>query len=134
MKIAALGEERIAAGEGCGPVAALDKALREALLPLFPALGRVTLSDYRVRIVDGTDGTDATTRVLVECRSEEDGDTDRWTTVGASPDIVEASVEALADGYEFGLVHALRDTATPPDRAAPTDRAAADHTAKEKLA
>ncbi len=129
VKIAAQGEERIAAGEGCGPVAALDTALRQALLPLFPALGRVTLSDYRVRILDGTDGTDATTRVLVECRSEEDGDTDRWTTVGASPDIVEASIEALADGYEFGLVHALREGAGAGDAALPPE-----DIAKEKLA
>ncbi|MBX3247227.1 MAG: citramalate synthase [Myxococcales bacterium] len=90
---------RVAAGEGSGPVAALDGALREALRGAYPELEGIRLVDYKVRILDGHDGTDATTRVLLEC--ERDGQ--RWSTVGASKNIVEASLEALVDGYEYGL-------------------------------
>ncbi|MCA9614994.1 MAG: citramalate synthase, partial [Myxococcales bacterium] len=92
---------RVAAGEGSGPVAALDVALREALKSAYPGLETIHLVDYKVRILDGHDGTDATTRVLLEC--ERDGV--RWSTVGASKNIVEASLEALVDGYEYGLRH-----------------------------
>jgi 2-isopropylmalate synthase len=98
---------RVSAGEGSGPVAALDVALREALKSAYPALERIHLVDYKVRILDGHDGTDATTRVLLEC--ERDGI--RWSTVGASKNIVEASLEALVDGYEYGLRHLSPESA-----------------------
>ncbi len=88
------------AAEGNGPVSALDAALRKALCPLFPALERTHLADYKVRILDGADGTAATTRVLVD---HVDG-VRRWSTVGASPNIIEASWHALADGIEYGLI------------------------------
>ncbi|MBO6935631.1 MAG: citramalate synthase [Deltaproteobacteria bacterium] len=99
VKVTIEGETRHTAGEGCGPVAALDAALRKALLPARPELKDVRLSDYKVRIVDTHDGTDATTRVLIECARG----TRRWRTVGASRNVVAASLEALVDGYEFGL-------------------------------
>ncbi|MCB9600212.1 MAG: citramalate synthase [Sandaracinus sp.] len=98
---AAEDDVRVSAGEGSGPVAALDVALREALKSAYPGLETIHLVDYKVRILDGHDGTDATTRVLLEC--ERDGV--RWSTVGASKNIVEASLEALVDGYEYGLRH-----------------------------
>jgi 2-isopropylmalate synthase len=87
------------AAVGDGPVAALDAALRIALAVAFPEIARIDLEDYKVRIVDGRDGTSATTRVLVD---HTDGQ-DRWTTVGASTNIVEASLIALVDGIEHGL-------------------------------
>ncbi|MAT28254.1 MAG: citramalate synthase [Sandaracinus sp.] len=100
VKVAVGDEERVAAGEGSGPVAALDAALREALGSALPELEEIQLADYKVRILDGHDGTEATTRVLVECRRG----SQRWSTVGASKNIVEASLEALVDGYEYGLL------------------------------
>jgi len=88
------------AGEGNGPVSALDSALRKALTPAYPCLARTHLADYKVRILDGTDGTRATTRVLIH---HTDGER-RWSTVGASPNIIEASYAALADGIEYALL------------------------------
>jgi 2-isopropylmalate synthase len=90
------------AAEGVGPVHALDQALRKALLPFYPQLQHFQLSDYKVRILDPDNGTEATTRVLVEMRNS----TSRWSTVGASANIIEASWQALADGLEYGLTMA----------------------------
>ncbi|HVH42078.1 MAG TPA: citramalate synthase [Labilithrix sp.] len=87
------------AAEGNGPVSALDAALRKALANAYPQVANIHLEDYKVRILDGRDGTSATTRVLVD----HGNGGERWTTVGASPNIVEASVIALADGIEHGL-------------------------------
>jgi 2-isopropylmalate synthase len=88
------------ASEGIGPVGALDGALRKALTPVYPALADIHLADYKVRILDGNDGTQATTRVLIDSRSG-----DRvWSTVGASPNIIQASLEALVDSIEYGLL------------------------------
>ena len=80
----------------------LDSALRKALSPVYPALSRIHLADYKVRILDGKDGTEATTRVLIDSRS----DNDSWSTVGASPNIIEASLQALVDAIEYGLIRA----------------------------
>ncbi len=85
--------------EGNGPVHALDAAMRKALSPVYPALGAFRLSDYKVRILNGDKGTEATTRVLIETHNG----TDRWSTVGASTNIIEASWCALADSFEYGL-------------------------------
>ncbi len=85
--------------EGNGPVNALDKALRKALLPHFPPLAHFQLADYKVRILDGNNGTGATTRVLIDTQNG----AKRWTTVGASANIIEASWRALADAVEYGL-------------------------------
>jgi 2-isopropylmalate synthase len=87
------------AATGCGPVHALDGALRRALEPAFPQIATVRLVDYKVRIVDGREGTAAITRVLVDAS---DGER-RWSTLGASPNIVEASWQALADSIEYAV-------------------------------
>src|SRR5438445_304255 len=85
------------AASGNGPVNALDAALRKALSPRFPALDDVSLHDYKVRILNGDAGTAATTRVLVESGKG----TKRWTTVGCSSNIIEASLLALVDSLEY---------------------------------
>ncbi len=87
------------AAEGTGPVGALDAALRKALTPVFPALAGIHLADYKVRILDGSAGTASITRVLIDSRSE----TQAFTTVGASANIIEASLQALVDSLEYGL-------------------------------
>ncbi len=88
--------------EGDGPVHALDRALRKALEPLYPGLGDVRLADYKVRILDPESATGAKTRVLIEAAREEE----RWSTIGVSQNIIEASCEALADSLELYLARA----------------------------
>lgn len=92
-------ETFINAGEGNGPVNALDVALRKDLGKFQRYIDDLELADYKVRILNG--GTGATTRVLIESR---DGKGDRWFTVGVSPNIVEASFEALSDSIVFKLL------------------------------
>jgi 2-isopropylmalate synthase len=87
------------AAEGSGPVDALDAALRKALLPHFPRVAELKLVDYKVRILDSERGTGAITRVLIDSHW---GD-QRWSTVGASTNIIEASWRALVDAVEYGL-------------------------------
>ncbi len=90
------------AADGDGPVNALDSAIRKALLPYYPQLSEVKLVDYKVRIIDAHRGTAATPRVLIEsARGDE-----RWSTIGASYNIIEASWQALWDSLELPL---LRD-------------------------
>ncbi|HHY85047.1 MAG TPA: citramalate synthase [Verrucomicrobia bacterium] len=86
--------------EGDGPVNALDGALRRALVSFFPKLQNVTLTDYKVRIINGTTGTAAKTRVLI---TSTDGKRE-WGTVGVSENIIEASLQALADSMEYALL------------------------------
>jgi 2-isopropylmalate synthase len=86
--------------EGDGPVNALDGALRAALVKFFPQLKQVHLEDYKVRILDSTTGTGARTRVLIEST---DGKQE-WGTVGVHDNIIEASLQALADSLEYGLL------------------------------
>ncbi len=88
--------------EGNGPVNALNKALRKALEVNYPALKQVHLTDYKVRILDTHMATAATTRVLIDFSNGKQ----RWTTVGASANIIEASWQALADGLEWAILHA----------------------------
>lgn len=83
--------------EGDGPVNALDGALRQALGRFFPALRKVQLTDYKVRILDGIAGTAAKTRVLI---TSSDGKKD-WGTVGVSENIITASLQALVDSIEY---------------------------------
>jgi 2-isopropylmalate synthase len=85
--------------EGDGPVNALDSALRAALVRFFPQLQDVQLTDYKVRILDSAIGTAAKTRVLIE---SSDGK-EEWGTVGASENIIEASLQALVDSMEYRL-------------------------------
>ncbi len=100
IKLEVRGEIVHTTAEGLGPVNAIDSALRKALVPLFPEVARVRLLDYKVRILDGGDGTSAVVRVLIE---HGDGDR-RWSTVGASRNIIEASWQAIADGVEYGFL------------------------------
>jgi 2-isopropylmalate synthase len=86
--------------EGDGPVNALDGALRRALVNFFPKLKSVELTDYKVRIINGTTGTAAKTRVLI---TSGDGKHE-WGTVGVSENIIEASLQALVDSMEFALL------------------------------
>jgi 2-isopropylmalate synthase len=95
------------AAEGEGPVHALDAALRKALVATFPGVAQLALADYKVRILDGSAGTRAVTRVLIDFT---DGD-HRWSTVGASASILEATWTALADGIEFGIATAAQPAA-----------------------
>ncbi len=90
------------AAEGDGPVHALDRALRKALLPHYPALAEVRLADYKVRILDPEAATGARTRVLIEAARGEE----RWSTLGVSKNIIEASGQALADSLELPLLRA----------------------------
>lgn len=95
-----VGDEVIhTAAEGNGPVNALDGALRKALLPSFPQINDFELVDYKVRILDSNSGTAAIVRVLIDTQC----DGRRWSTVGASENIIEASWQALTDSIEFGL-------------------------------
>ena len=79
---------------------AIDLALRKALIPHYPTLGQVRLADYKVRILDPDNATDATTRVLIEATC----DGQSWSTVGCSPNIIEASYQALSDSLELYLL------------------------------
>jgi len=96
------------AAEGDGPVHALDAALRKALVPVFPEVAQVALADYKVRILDGSAGTRAVTRVLIDWTDGEHG----WSTVGASASILEATWTALADGIEYAITTAAQPAAT----------------------
>jgi 2-isopropylmalate synthase len=100
VKVNVGGEQMHTAAEGNGPVNALDAALRKALTPIYPVFADFQLVDYKVRILDGQNGTAATTRVLIDTRNGKE----RWSTVGASANIIEASWLALADSVEYGLL------------------------------
>ena len=93
------------AGEGCGPVHALDVALRKALVANYPIIDQFHLMDYKVRILNGNLGTQAITRVLIDTQNGYH----RWSTVGASPNIIEASWQALADAIEYGLMTTVEE-------------------------
>jgi 2-isopropylmalate synthase len=100
VKVRVNGEVLHTAAEGNGPVNALDNALRKALIGYYPQVADFHLSDYKVRILDSDHGTEAVTRVLIDTRNS----TSRWSTVGASANIIEASWQALADSVEYGLM------------------------------
>ena len=99
LKVRVAGELYHTAAEGTGPVDALYAALRKALADHYPEVEELHLSDYKVRILDGDKGTAAVTRVLIDMQR----DGRRWSTVGASPNIIEASWLALVDAIEYGL-------------------------------
>ncbi|MFT5202835.1 MAG: 2-isopropylmalate synthase [Candidatus Aldehydirespiratoraceae bacterium] len=94
-------ERRIAVGEGNGPVNALDAAVRAALDGEYPALDRVSLTDFKVRVLNTERGTGAVTRVLLDSTN---GDR-AWSTIGVSENIIEASWQALVDSLVYGLLH-----------------------------
>lgn len=99
VRLSINGEVEHTVGDGNGPVGALDSALRKALTPHFPQLASVHLADYKVRILDSNSGTAAITRVLIDSRDEEG----TWSTVGASANIIDASMAALIDAFEYAL-------------------------------
>ena len=101
VKLLVQGDRRIAVGEGNGPVNALDAALRAALNGRYPALDRISLTDFKVRVLDTNSGTGAITRVLLDST---DGSR-QWSTIGVSENIIEASWQALVDSIVFGLLH-----------------------------
>jgi 2-isopropylmalate synthase len=101
VKVVTNGTRHIESAEGQGPVGALDNALRKALTNDYPELEHITLEDFRVRVLDETHGTGAVVRVLIDTSNGQR----EWTTVGVSENIIEASWEALVDGYLYGLLH-----------------------------
>ena len=113
VKLVALGQVQYFVGEGNGPVNALDMALRRALTPVYPAVAGYELTDYRVRILDGASGTEASVRVLIDTTNGER----TWTTVGVGTNVIEASWEALCDAYRYGLIHLLTNQVLPVESA-----------------
>ncbi len=110
VKLRIDGEVIHTAAEGNGPVDALDRALRKALLPAYPHLDSFHLADYKVRILDGNNGSAARTRVLMDTQNTHA----RWSTVGASTNIIEASWRALVDSVEYGLTLAIKAESGQP--------------------
>ena len=99
-KVEVDGQIEITAGEGDGPVNALDIALRKALEKFYPLVSQIRLVDYKVRVLDGQSATAAKVRVIIEST---DGQIS-WTTIGVSADLIEASWIALSDSFEYKLI------------------------------
>ena len=100
IKIWVEGERYVRTAEGNGPVNALDRALRDALIETYPHLGDIRLTNFKVRILDERKGTEAVTRVLLDAS---DG-TDTWGAIGVSENVIESSWEALVDSLEAGML------------------------------
>ena len=100
VKVIVDGERVVTTGEGVGPVHALDQALRSALRGRFPQVTDLRLTDYRVRVLDSSDGTEAFVRVLLETSDHETS----WGTIGVHENVIEASWEALTEGLIVGLI------------------------------
>ena len=127
IKISVDGRTEITAAEGRGPVSALDNALRKALDRFFPDLDAMRLVDFKVRVIDGRDGTAAKVRVFIESRDHED----IWSTIGVSEDIIEASWHALADSFHYKLAREIdpkAEAAAPRDASASSNAAALQNT------
>jgi len=110
VKVMVGGEIIHTAAEGNGPVNALDRALRKALLQFYPALTKIRLADYKVRILEENVGTESKVRVFIEST---DG-INEWQTVGSSTDIIEATWLALADSLEYWLLKHKESTGQSP--------------------
>jgi len=104
IKVEVGGQRTMTVAEGNGPVNALDTALRQALIPVFPELAEVRLTDYKVRILTPQDGTKAVTRVMIETT----GGLETWSTVGVSANVIDASYLALHDSLTYKLWRAGR--------------------------
>jgi len=100
IKIKVKGIREHTAAEGDGPVNALDNALRKALKDFYPALSKMHLSDFKVRVLDEKDGTASKVRVLIQSQDAKD----TWNTIGVSENIIEASWQALVDSVEYKLL------------------------------
>lgn len=101
------------AAEGNGPVNALDQAMRKALLPVYPELAAVTLTDYKVRVLETDAGTAAAVRVWIQTTGP---DGLNWYTVGSATNVIQASWLALADSLEYALTHARARDAVSASR------------------
>ena len=121
IKLTVGGSEEITAAEGLGPVSALDNALRKALGRFYPDLDVMRLVDFKVRVIDGREGTAAKVRVLIESRDHDD----IWSTIGVSEDIIEASWQALADSFQYKLAKTEADAPSATGERPPTDRLSA---------
>jgi 2-isopropylmalate synthase len=99
IKISVGGEEELTAAEGNGPVNALDNALRKALTKFYPQIMDMHLVDFKVRIVEGSEGTAAKVKVLLDSQDEDE----IWSTIGVSENIIEASWQALMDSIQYKL-------------------------------
>lgn len=99
VKITVGDEEELTAAEGNGPINALDHALRKALTKFYPQIQEMHLVDFKVRIIEGSEGTAAKVRVLLDSRD----DHDLWSTIGVSTNIIDASWHALVDSIQFKL-------------------------------
>ena len=99
IKLRVDGKEEHTAAEGVGPVSALDRALRKSLGTFFPCIRDIRLTDYRVRVLNAKDATDARVRVLIETSDGQE----TWGTVGVSENIIEASWKALVDSITYKL-------------------------------
>jgi 2-isopropylmalate synthase len=120
VKLVCNGVTEHTVAEGDGPVAALDKALRNALSPHFPAIGDVHLIDYKVRVINSKDETSASVRVIIECkRLTRDGSKETFGTIGVSANVIDASWQALLDAYEYHLIH-IDERANAPEKSAAT--------------
>ncbi|MFL5822342.1 MAG: citramalate synthase [Solirubrobacteraceae bacterium] len=113
IKIWVDGDRYVRTAEGNGPVNALDRALRDALVEIHPHLREIDLVNFKVRILDEAKGTGAVTRVLLDAS---DGD-QVWGSIGVSENIIEASWEALVDSLEYGMQVTRRES---PADAQPT--------------
>jgi len=100
IKVRVNGIQEHTAADGDGPVNALDNALRKALKGFYPALAKMHLSDFKVRVLDEKAGTASRVRVLIQSQDESDS----WGTVGVSENIIEASWQALVDSVEYKLL------------------------------
>ena len=99
IKISVAGEEELTAAEGNGPVNALDHALRKALTKFYPQIKEMHLVDFKVRTLEGSEGTAAGVRVLLDSTDGEE----LWSTIGVSENIIEASWQALVDSIQYKL-------------------------------
>jgi 2-isopropylmalate synthase len=103
IKISVADDYEITAAEGDGPVNALDNALRKALHKFFPQVDEMKLVDFKVRVIDGSDGTAARVRVQIESRDARE----IWSTIGVSENVIEASWQALVDSVQYKLSKVL---------------------------
>jgi 2-isopropylmalate synthase len=117
IKLRVDGDVQHVVAEGDGPVNALDTALRKALLPAYPNLAKMHLVDYKVRVINSTEGTAARVRVVIESADEHDV----WSTVGVSENIIEASWLALVDSVEYKLFKDQGGVGESPSYAAVTN-------------
>jgi 2-isopropylmalate synthase len=105
VKVKVGGVEEHTVAEGDGPVHALDRAVKKALVRFYPEIEEIHLVDYKVRVLDARQGTAAKVRVLIESRDGQQS----WTTIGVSPNLMEASWMAIIDSVLYKLLFASRE-------------------------